>query len=24
VAVEAGDHVCLRIQDLGSVSLRFV
>lgn len=24
VAVEAGDHVCLRIQHLGSVSLRFV
>ena len=24
VSVEAGDHVCLRIQHLGSVSLRFV
>jgi 2-oxo-3-hexenedioate decarboxylase len=24
VAVKAGDHVCLRIQHLGSVSLRFV
>jgi 2-oxo-3-hexenedioate decarboxylase len=23
VSVEAGDHVCLRLQDLGSVSLRF-
>jgi 2-oxo-3-hexenedioate decarboxylase len=24
VAVQAGDHVCLRVQGLGSVSLRFV
>ena len=24
VAVEAGDHVCLRVQGLGSVSMRFV
>ncbi|MGR4897329.1 2-oxo-3-hexenedioate decarboxylase [Stenotrophomonas sp. LARHCG68] len=24
IAVEAGDHVCLRVQDMGSVSLRFV
>jgi 2-oxo-3-hexenedioate decarboxylase len=24
VAVEAGDHVSLRIQNLGSVSLRFI
>jgi 2-oxo-3-hexenedioate decarboxylase len=24
VSVESGDHVCLRLQDLGSVSLRFV